>query len=67
MVDTPSDYTDGYAGSRREELVDEYRRRGIKTVMVATTCASCGAKGEQPGPEGMVHKTIICPKCTSRE
>jgi DNA-directed RNA polymerase subunit RPC12/RpoP len=40
---------------------------GEEQHMVATTCAGCGAKGEVPGPEGMVHKTIICPNCTSRE
>ena len=34
---------------------------------VATTCAGCGAKGWRPGPEGIVHKTIICPNCRSRE
>lgn len=30
---------------------------------VPTTCIECGAKGEVDGPEGMVHKTILCDLC----
>lgn len=32
-------------------------------AQIATTCVECGVKGTTDGPEGMIHKTIVCERC----